>query len=116
MIGSCRHCGRNVIDTEGRTIHGRAEHTDCNVSIRRMDAARKAKGKPPVTGRGPKPAPTTRSDPNPVKIINMNTGEVRNQMAYNERQLARIHANADRRPRTWNETAAQGRPSGGTRS
>lgn len=113
-IGSCRHCRRNVLSTEGHLIHGRPEHIDCAVSIARMDARRAAKGKPPVTGRGVTPSPSTASDPKAVKIIDMATGEVRHQMAYSDRDVNRINSSADRRPRTWNEASSQGRPGGGT--
>jgi hypothetical protein len=115
-LGTCRHCARRVREDEGTMRHGRAEHTNCDTAIARMDAARAAKGKPPVTGRTPRAGATTRSDPNAVRVIDTRTGEIRHQMAYSQRDVTRILANADRRPRTWNEPNSNGRGGGGTRN
>ena len=113
-LGKCRRCSRNVIDGEGHMKRGRYEHHDCAAAIERMDTRRNRKGKAPVQRHTP--APTTRSDPRSVKIIDMTTGAITYQMAYSEHQLERINHNADRRPRTWNQASPQGRPAGGTRA
>lgn len=107
-LGTCRHCRRNVIDTEGSIVAGRAQHDDCDQAIARMDATRRSHGKPPL-GR-----PTirhTRRDGKPtldshVVVTTIDGTHLRIEAARSQHELDTINRNAARRPRTWNETVS----------
>lgn len=104
--GRCRHCNRRVSPHEGRMHYGRWEHHDCERSIARMDAARRAKGKKPVQGRTLH-AGTSQGQAGIVTTISMATGEILDRQApLSPRQVERIVVQGRKRPRTLDDRSA----------
>jgi len=94
-------------------VTGRWQHHNCTEAIARMDARRRAKGKPPVTGRTLVAATRWDNHAGPVTIINATTGEIVDRLApLANHQVDAIVRTGNRKPRTWDQY--KGSRGGGT--